>query len=136
VVTAADADEDVGTLPYSIDQFYQRETKRDGEMPPGLAGALRAIFEDLGDPDQPSMAQRHPAAELIRRLERELMANVFRWTGHFPEHTRTLVRHLADLAEKLEQVYPEDRDAEAAIAVTTLVTALAMNHVHRGSYLA
>jgi hypothetical protein len=135
VVTASDADEDVGTLPYTLDQFYQRQTPGNGEMPPGLAGALRAIFEEFGDPDQPSMAQRLPAADLIRRLERELMANVFRWTGHFPEHTRTLVRHLAELADKLEQVYPTDREQQAAVAVTTLVTALAMNHVHGGSYL-
>jgi hypothetical protein len=135
VVTADEAHEDVGTLPYTIDQFYQRQAPENGEMPPGLAGALRAIFEDLGDPEQPSTANRLPAADLIRRLERELMSNVFRWTGHFPEHTRTLVRHLADLAETLAQVYPEDREQQATLAVTTLVTALAMNHVHGGSYL-
>ncbi|MEX2219220.1 MAG: putative zinc-binding metallopeptidase [Phycisphaerales bacterium] len=139
-VTASDSDEDVGTLPYTLDQFYQRENPADGEMPPGLAGALRAIFEDLGESDAAgngsSQAPRRPAAALIRRLERDLLANVFRWTGHFPEHTRTLVRHLADLAEKLNQVYPEDREKEASMAVTTLVTALAMNHVHGGSYLA
>ena len=39
-----------------------------------------------------------PAAALIRRLEPELMANVFRWTGHFPERTRVLLRYLAERA--------------------------------------
>ena len=38
------------------------------------------------------------------------MADVFRWTGHFPERTRSLLRHLAERADALQQVYP--RDAE------------------------
>jgi hypothetical protein len=76
-----------------------------------------------------------PAAELIRRLEPELMANVFRWTGHFPERTRMLLRYLADRAVRLGQGYPADREESAIMALTTLVTGLAMNHVQRGSYL-
>ena len=63
------------------------------------------------------------------------MAAVFRWTGHFPERTRHLLRHLATRAAALEQVYPEDCETAAIVALTTLVTALAMNHVHKGSYV-
>lgn len=133
---ATELDEDVRDLPYSLDQFYKGQDGAQDPMPSGIAGALRAIFEDLGDPDQPSASRRLPAATLIRRMEPELLANIFRWTGHFPERTRTLLRHLAQLAETLNQVYPENREHEAAIAVTTLVTALAMNHVHTGTYLA
>jgi hypothetical protein len=62
------------------------------------------------------------------------MADVFRWTGHFPEKTRALVRHLAERADALQQVYPPAAETEAIAAVTILVTSLAMNHVHRGSY--
>jgi hypothetical protein len=62
------------------------------------------------------------------------MANVFRWTGHFPEKTRSLVRDLAKRAEALKQVYALEAEHEAVVAVTTLVTSLAMNFVHRGSY--
>ena len=62
------------------------------------------------------------------------MANVYRWTGHFPERTRELLRRMAERADQLRQVYPEGREMEAAVALTTLVTALAMNHVHRGTY--
>jgi hypothetical protein len=72
---------------------------------------------------------------LIRRLEPELLANVFRWTGHFPERTRALLRYLADRAGHLQQGYPAARETTAIVAVTTLVTGLAMNHVQRGSYL-
>jgi hypothetical protein len=64
-----------------------------------------------------------------------MMANVFRWTGHFPERTRVLLRYLAERAGRLEQGYPAQREDSAIIALTTLVTGLAMNHVQRGSYL-
>jgi hypothetical protein len=74
------------------------------------------------------------AADLIRCLQQQLQADVYRWTGHFPERTRRLLRHLTRRAEQLQLDYPENRQAEAAVAVATLVTALAMNHVMRGTY--
>ena len=106
-------------------------------MPASLAArikALRAIFEDLADGDGAAAAKR-PASGLIKKMERELLDNVFRWTGHFPERTRVLLRHLAQLADQLGLGYPEPADARARMAVTTLVTALAMNHVHTGGYM-
>ena len=135
-VTNSELDEDVGEIDYSLDQYYGRSGRLTGELPPGLDGALRAIFEDLGGPTGSSLdGPLRPAAALIRRLEPELMANVFRWTGHFPERTRVLLRYLADRAAALEQGYPAEREDPAIIALTTLVTGLAMNHVQRGSYL-
>jgi hypothetical protein len=136
LTTETDLDEDVRQLPYSLDDFYRGSDGEGQDMPPGLAGAIRSIFDDL-DPaaatsDGPAMK---PAAALLRSMERDLMADVFRWTGHFPEKTRALVRHLAKLAEQLGQVYPQHREHQAMIAVTALVTALAMNHVHSGDYL-
>lgn len=134
-VTLSDLDEDVGELPYTLEELYRATSSPQGDLPAGLDGALRAIFEDLGEPEDASPSPRRPAAELIRRLEPDLMASVYRWTGHFPERTRALLRHLAAQAEALRQVYPEDREGAATVALTTLVTALAMNHVFRGSYL-
>ena len=110
--------------------------RRWASVPPGLDGALRAIFEDLGGAEGMSLDEPlAPAAPLIRRLEPELMANVFRWTGHFPERTRVLLRYLAERAEQLRQGYAQTRESAAIVALTTLVTGLAMNHVQRGSYL-
>ena len=63
------------------------------------------------------------------------MADVFRWTGHFPERTRALLRHLAKRAGALQQFYAQDHEARTLLALATLVTALCMNHVHRGTYL-
>ena len=136
VVTAADLDEDVAEIEYSLGHYYRDDPDLPGDVPPGLDGALRAIFEDLGGPEGMSLDESLlPAAALIRRLEPELMANVFRWTGHFPERTRVLLRYLAERAAQLHQGYAATREAAAIVGFTTLVTGLAMNHVQRGSYL-
>ena len=135
VVTATDLDEDVGEIEYSLGHYYRDEPSPD-EMPPGLDGALLAIFEDLCADEGMSLEEPlAPASVLIRRLEPELMANVFRWTGHFPERTRGLLRYLAERAAQLQQGYAPTRETTAIVALTTLVTGLAMNYVQRGSYL-
>jgi hypothetical protein len=136
VVTNVELEEDVAEIEYSLGQYYRDETIGLGEVPPGLDGAIRAIFEDLGTAGEtPSEEPLAPAGALIRRLEPDLLTNVFRWTGHFPERTRVLLRYLAERAEQLRQGYVPGREAAATVAVTTLVTGLAMNHVQRGSYL-
>jgi hypothetical protein len=135
-VTAYELDEDVSEISYSLDQYYRSWEVDAGVLPPGLDGALRAIFEDWGHPEGSSTSvPRRPASALIRRLALDLPADVYRWTGHFPERTRHLLNHLATRAAALEQVYPEDRETAAIVSLTTLVTALAMNHVHKGSYV-
>jgi hypothetical protein len=136
VVTSAELDEDVGDIEYSLDQYYRRGGDAAGDLPPGLDGALKAIFQDLGGAEGMSLDEPlSPAADLIRRLEPALLANVFRWTGHFPERTRALLRYLAERADQLQQGYAANRESSAIVALTTLVTGLAMNHVQRGSYL-
>jgi len=136
IVTAAELDEDVGDIEYSLGQYYRDDPDSRSDMPPGLDGALLAIFEDLKPEGGMSLEEPlAPADRLIRRLEPELMANVFRWTGHFPERTRVLLRFLAERAGHLEQGYARTRETTAIVALTTLVTGLAMNYVQRGSYL-
>ena len=134
LVTATELDEDVSGIHYSLAQYYETYSADSEAGAAGLDGDLRAIFDDLKEVDDGSAHETRPAAELIRRHERQLMANVFRWTGHFPEKTRSLVRHLAKRAEALKQVYAREAEDEAVVAVTTLVTSLAMNFVHRGAY--
>jgi hypothetical protein len=135
VVTATDFDEDVRELKYSLQDFYRNQSGSD-DISPGLDGDLRSIFDDLnsGEDAQSPERQMRPAGPLIRRLERQLMADIFRWTGHFPEKTRPLVRHLATRAETLQQYYPAQAEEQAVVAVTILVASLAMNYVHRGGY--
>jgi hypothetical protein len=136
LVTATNLDENVADLDYTVEQYYQKFYPDEASAAAiGLDGALRAIFEDLAEAhEQGNAAQAVPAAILIRKLQRPLMAEVFRWTGHFPERTRALIRHLADRAEALQQVYYADQEQKAQLAITIFVTSLAMNYVHRGSY--
>lgn len=137
LVSAVELDEDVGELAVSVEQYYGASAEESEELPAGLEGSLRAIFEDFGRAEQSDpKVKRLPASQLIRKLERSLMADIYRWTGHFPERTRTLLRRMAQTADELEQVYPEDREQEAAVAFTTFVTSLATNYVHNGNYLA
>ncbi|HEY2738139.1 MAG TPA: putative zinc-binding metallopeptidase, partial [Thermoanaerobaculia bacterium] len=114
LVTANDLDEDVGEISCTLEQYYAGwggPEAPENDIPPGLDGALRAIFEDLGRPEDLSTdAPRRPAAELIHRLASILPADVYRWTGHFPERTRSLLARMAERAAVLEQVYPADRE--------------------------
>ncbi len=133
IVTDDDLDEDVAEIGYTLEEFYADADDAE-EMPPGLDGALKNIFDEDVAPrtaDEPVL----PAAALLGRLEGELLLNVFRWTGHFPERTRVLVRHLRRRAHELELSYGRDQEVAAVVAVTTLITALAMNYIRHGSYL-
>jgi hypothetical protein len=136
-VTATELDEDVSELTSSLEDYYRNAADGGDEpLPPGLDGALQAIFEDFRELEGSALsAPRRPAAELLLRLELDLVANIYRWTGHFPEPTRRLVRHLAERAGHLQLAYPADRETAIAVALTTLITSLAMNHIFRGSYL-
>jgi hypothetical protein len=135
LVNTIDHDEDASELKSSLEEFYRYATESGQDpWPPGLDAALQAIFEDAGERSAEDVSC-WPAEALIERIESELSANVYRWTGHFPERTRPLLRHLAQRAAALKQVYAADREEEVIVAFTTFVTSLAMNHVLRGSYI-
>ncbi len=133
VVRAEDRDEDVSELSLTVDKFYQALAPTGAEPQPRLDGDLRAVFEE------PEAASGSPArrsgADLIRRLERELMADVYRWTGHFPERTRALLRHFAKRAQELNLTYAPGAEDRAIVALTALVTTLAMNYIQQGAYV-
>jgi hypothetical protein len=134
LVISTEHEDDVAALDYSLQEFYRSLPTEPEPGAAGLDGDLRAIFDDLIDYGEGAAQETRPAGELIRRLERQLMADVFRWTGHFPEKTRSLMRDLAKRADALRQVYPRAAEAQAIVGVTTLVTSLAMNFVVRGAY--
>jgi len=45
------------------------------------------------------------------------------------------LHYLARRADALELNYPDELERTAIVALTTLLTTLAMNHVQRGSYV-
>ncbi len=129
-VVAEELDEDVGDLSYTVEQFYAGLALDEAEWSADLRGTLREVCAHLG-PVPPDAAR--PLADLLRRLERTLPAEAYRWTGHFPERTGLLLRRLADQAAQDGLTYPAARELEAGVAVTALVTALAMNQVLQGN---
>jgi hypothetical protein len=75
---------------------------------------------------------RFAASDLIRRIQHDLPASVFQWTGHLPERTRWLLEFLAERADAMELTYAVESEPRLMIAVTSLVTALAMNWLTSG----
>ena len=103
MVTDDELDEDVGDVEYSLGHFYRDEAIGRGEA---AARPRRRAALDLRGP----RARRRRAGRAARARGSadppagpDLPANVYRWTGHFPEHTRALLAHLADRAEELRR---------------------------------
>ena len=136
--TADEAEGDaevIDEFAVTLDDYYGPDTELDDL--PGLDADLRLAFDPAApdpDLDGDGVPDQKPVGELVRRLAPELAANVFRWTGHFPERTLPLLRLIGRRAAELGQVYDRRRETSAVVALTALVTALAMNHVHRGDY--
>ncbi len=131
LVVQEELDEDVAAIGSSLDDFYQEHAPPGGDVPPEVEDALQTIFGDLPAAVDPSAQERHSAALLIRRLEPTLAAEVYRWTAHFPEHTRVLLRRLAERAESMRLIYPAEREADATVALTAFVTAMALSSMGR-----
>jgi hypothetical protein len=135
IVTDDAPDEDVASLGISLDDFYRSWDARAHEVPPGLDGSLRAVFAPPSGTARGATSEPRLATVLLKRLEPTLCTEVFRWTGHFPERVRPLVRQLAERAAAMALEYTASDEPRVIVALTALVTALAMNHVHHGSYL-
>ncbi len=131
LVTEEEQDEDVGQIVASLDEFYLEHAPAGEDVPAEIDDALQTIFGDLPAAVDPSAQAQHSAAMLIRRLERVLSTEVFRWTAYFPEHTRALLRRLAERAEARRLSYPAEREADATVALSTFVTVLALTTVEK-----
>ena len=137
VVTAADLDEDVGDIEYSLGQYYGDDPAARGEMPPGLDGAMQAIFEDL------RCGGRHVARRAARARRRAHPPAGVRAHGERVPVDRALSRADPGAAAlsgrprrpSCSRATRAPAETPAIVALTTLVTGLAMNHVQRGSYL-
>jgi Putative zinc-binding metallo-peptidase len=127
LTTAQDPDEDVGSLDFTLDEHYRAYDLDKVDIPVDLEQALRTIF---GEPGKEPPTTSHSAGNLIRRLGSTIAADVYRWTGWFPERVRHMLRELSDLAEKRNLTYEEDRETAAAIALTTFIAAVAMSRIN------
>jgi len=124
-LTDEELDEEVGELATTLGDYYATSGVEELAELPGIDGALRSVFDESAGT---------PAAEVIGAASAGIIDGVFRWTGLFPERTRTLLRHLETRARALGLFCgPDERGA--VVSLTALVTALAMNQVVKGSYL-
>jgi hypothetical protein len=129
VVTSDELDEEIGEIEYSIEDFYRDSAGEAPAMPAGLDGALRAVFGAGGSPGA------RPASALIQADARALSRSVYTWTGHFPEHTLALLRHLAARADLLGLTCEPGDEKRALLELAVFTASLAMNHVHQGVYV-
>ena len=131
LITKAEFDEDVAGLSISLEQFYKGVVGTlSNDRPAELEQMLRTMFTET----EPSSV-RLAASDLIRRIQHDLPASVYQWTGHLPERTRWLCEFLAERADAMELTYSVEQEPRLTIAVTSLVTALAMNWLQSGSYV-
>ena len=103
-ITDDELDEDIGEIEYSIEDFYRTSLPAPPELPPGLDGALRAIFAEPARDGEPA-AESRPAAAVIAAHARALSRSVFTWTGH-SRALHALLRHIADRATSLGSCVP------------------------------
>ena len=133
LVTAAGFAE-LGSEVYCVDiDAAKIERLRAGEVPiyePGLEQMLSTVFAD-----SEKSGVRLAASDLIHRIERDLPGSVFQWTGHMPERTRWLLDTLAERADAMKLTYRVDEEQGLTIALTSLVTTLAMTWLQSGRYV-
>jgi hypothetical protein len=136
VTTAADLDEDVASLNLSLDQFYRAGAEAAVEGPQALQGlqGLEEMLATVFAETEPG-GVRLAASDLIRLVERALPGSVYQWTGHLPERTRALLDNLAQRADAMSLTYRVDQEQALTIALTSLVTSLAMTWVTTGKYV-
>ena len=76
-------------ITLTLEEYYQTLPHVEEKIPPGLDGAMQTIFENA-DCQEMRAKRCVPAAQLLQKMETDLVANIYRWTGHFPERTRPL----------------------------------------------
>jgi hypothetical protein len=114
IVTENKTEEDVRELGYSVEEYYGHMGPRLGRVPGRarrraarhLRGARARRRERVARPGRaPGAADRARSGRLDLPLD-----------GHFPERTRSLLRHLAERAEALQLAYDPTREAQANMA--------------------
>lgn len=121
LITDDELDEDVSEIGDTFEELYDFGEEDDRGMPVGLDGALRSIGRAAGG--------EMPLAALIARITPSLQSSVYRWTGQFPWNTLALLRHLERRSTALGLSIDRVREADAIVALTALVSSLAMNQV-------
>ncbi len=118
--TSEELDEDVSEISASLDEFYACQNP-DFVVPERLDSALLSIFDDA----DPSPDARRPASDLILGHTAEIAAEIYRWTGRFPEWTKPFLHHLATRSDAIGLSCASRAESAALIRLTAFATSLA-----------
>ena len=118
---------DVSRSRRTLEKYYAARRKQYAEDFPDVYDPdLREIFSQ-GEPAEETSAQ------VMRRLQRPLVAAVVRWTGQRKYTVDMLVRRLTARARELKLPAPRDQ-ARLMIELSSYLSALVTNHLHTGRF--
>ena len=118
---------DIGRSRRTLEKYYAARRKQYAEDFPDVYDAdLREIFAK-GEPAEETSAQ------VMRQLQRPLVAAVVRWTGQRKYTVDMLVRRLTARARELKLSAPRDQ-TRLMIELAAYLSALVTNHLHTGRF--
>ncbi len=134
-VTNAELDLDTSRIRKTVQEYYEQVDIGLGTIPHSLDGDLRMIFaahSRAAAKEDPSGS----AAQLLRRQKDALANAVYTWTGVDPSLLQPVIQHLIRRAAEMELTYRlADREA-TLVSLAGFLTALAMNYVYKGNFIA
>jgi hypothetical protein len=136
-VTAADIDDEAGSIRTTLREWYGAAEGSDPPVaiPHSLDGDLQVIFARRAVPASDGK-RSGDAAKLLRRQQNSLVRSVYRWTGVDPALLHPLVEHLSRRAHALHIDYALDERDAIVVELSGFLTALAMNYVYTGKFIA
>jgi hypothetical protein len=129
-------DEDVSTIPLTIEEFYKDGGAGELVVPRSLDGDLRGIFAPSTMPPTAEGSRMGSAAALLKRQKDTLAVTVFRWTSVDPSVMRPIIGHLTKRAKDMNLTYPLAERDTVLIHMSAFLTTLAMNYVYKGKFIA
>jgi hypothetical protein len=124
----------------TLQEFYDSVELGEERVPRSLDGDLLAIFARAREralaEGKSEEAPSGDAAGLLRRQREFLSSTAYAWTSVDPATMRRLVRHLEERARELGLRYPLTERDEVTADLAAFLTALAMNRVYTGRFIA
>jgi glutaredoxin len=135
-VTRVELDLQSSEIQETVQEYYEQVDLGSVTIPHSLDGDLRMIFAPHAPPAPGEGPPAGSAPHLLRRQKDALANAVYTWTGVDPSILAPVVQHLVRRAAEMKLTYRlPDRDA-IVVQLTGFLTALAMNHVYKGNFVA
>jgi hypothetical protein len=121
--------EDVRQLRATLREFYKAKQERYGaDSPVLLDGDLRRLFSDA-----PEHAGNEKAAQYLRRVRREIIEIVGRWTSEYHYRINEMLKDMTARCQELNLRVARD-DQVMKQEIIAALTALVMGKLHSGGF--